>query len=374
MNENRDYYKILGVAKGSSQEEIRSKFRRLALEYHPDRNKEPDAQEKFKEINEAYQVLSDPNKRAEYDRFGRVGGGTGGWSNRGFDGSDPFSGFGDIFDTFFGGFGANSRKVPQRGGDVQALSSLSFEDSIFGVEKDIEIKRVEPCSHCSGGGSEPGNLPITCNSCNGSGQVRRVQQSIFGQFSQVSNCPQCKGEGKTITHPCKNCKGSGRERRDRKIRVKMPAGIENGTQVRLTGEGHSGGNGGPPGNLYVEVKVTTHKILQRRDHDIIYEQPINVTDAALGTTLEVPTLQDNETIKIPEGTQSGTIFRIKGKGVPYYNQARRGDQLVLINVVIPKSLSKHQKELLEELSNTLDPVSNDDKGWFGKVKDSFGID
>jgi len=374
MNENRDYYKILGVAKGSSQEEIRSKFRRLALEYHPDRNKEPDAQEKFKEINEAYQVLSDPNKRAEYDRFGRVGGGTGGWSNRGFDGSDPFSGFGDIFDTFFGGFGANSRKVPQRGGDVQALSSLSFEDSIFGVEKDIEIKRVEPCSHCSGAGSEPGNLPITCNSCNGSGQVRRVQQSIFGQFSQVSNCPQCKGEGKTITHPCKNCKGSGRERRDRKIRVKMPAGIENGTQVRLTGEGHSGGNGGPPGNLYVEVKVTTHKIFQRRDHDIIYEQPINVTDAALGTTLEVPTLQDNETIKIPEGTQSGTIFRIKGKGVPYYNQTRRGDQLVLINVVIPKSLSKHQKELLEELSNTLDPVSNDDKGWFGKVKDSFGID
>lgn len=374
MNENRDYYKILGVSKGSSQEEIRSKFRRLALEYHPDRNKEPDAQEKFKEINEAYQVLSDPNKRAEYDRFGRVGGGTGGWSNRGFDGSDPFSGFGDIFDTFFGGFGANSRKVPQRGGDVQALSSLSFEDSIFGVEKDIEIKRVEPCSHCNGGGSEPGNLPITCNSCNGSGQVRRVQQSIFGQFSQVSNCPQCKGEGKTITHPCKNCKGSGRERRDRKIRVKMPAGIENGTQVRLTGEGHSGGNGGPPGNLYVEVKVTTHKIFQRRDHDIIYEQPINVTDAALGTTLEVPTLQDNETIKIPEGTQSGTIFRIKGKGVPYYNQARRGDQLVLINVVIPKSLSKHQKELLEELSNTLDPVSNDDKGWLGKIKDSFGID
>lgn len=374
MNENRDYYKILGVSKGSSQEEIRSKFRRLALEYHPDRNKEPDAQEKFKEINEAYQVLSDPNKRAEYDRFGRVGGGTGGWGNRGFDGSDPFSGFGDIFDTFFGGFGANSRKVPQRGGDVQALSSLSFEDSIFGVEKDIEIKRVEPCSHCNGGGSEPGNLPITCNSCNGSGQVRRVQQSIFGQFSQVSNCPQCKGEGKTITHPCKNCKGSGRERRDRKIRVKMPAGIENGTQVRLTGEGHSGGNGGPPGNLYVEVKVTTHKIFQRRDHDIIYEQPINVTDAALGTTLEVPTLQDNETIKIPEGTQSGTIFRIKGKGVPYYNQARRGDQLVLINVVIPKSLSKHQKELLEELSNTLDPVSNDDKGWLGKIKDSFGID
>ena len=374
MSENRDYYKILGVAKGSSQEEIRSKFRRLALEYHPDRNKEPDAQDKFKEINEAYQVLSDPNKRAEYDRFGKVGGGTGGWNNRGFDGADPFSGFGDIFDTFFGGFGASSRRVPQRGGDVQALSNLSFEDSIFGVEKDIEIKRIEPCSHCKGDGSEPGNLPITCNSCNGSGQVRRVQQSIFGQFSQVSNCAQCKGEGKTITHPCKNCKGSGRERRDRKIRVKMPAGIENGTQVRLTGEGLSGGNGGPPGNLYVEVKVAKHEIFQRRDHDIIYEHPINVTDAALGTTLEVPTLQDNETIKIPEGTQSGTMFRIKGMGVPYYNQSRRGDQLVLINVVIPKSLNKHQKELLEELSSTLAPASNDEKGWLGKIKDSLGID
>jgi molecular chaperone DnaJ len=371
MNDNKNYYKILGLPKGSSQEEIKSKFRLLALEYHPDRNKDPKAPDKFKEINEAYQVLSDPNKRADYDKFGRVGGGA---SGRGFEGSDPFSGFGDIFDTFFGGVGTRSGKVPQRGGDVQTSSNLSFEDAIFGSEKDIEIKRVEPCSHCNGEASEPGNPPITCSSCNGNGQVRRVQQSIFGQFSQVSSCPQCKGQGKTITHPCTHCKGLGRERRDRKIRVKMPAGIENAMQVRLTGEGHSGSNGGPPGNLYVEVNVTPHKIFQRHDTDILYELPINFTEAALGTTLEVPTLEAPENLKIPAGTQAGTIFRIKGHGVPYNSRTKRGDQLVIINVVTPRSLNKHQKELLEELSGTLDPASREGKGWLEKIKDSLSMD
>ena len=375
MTTQRDYYDVLGASRNSSQEEIRTKFRKLALEYHPDRNKDPGAQEKFKEINAAYQVLSDPQKRARYDRFGHAGVGAGnGGGGRGFDGAETFGGFGDIFDAFFGGFGAGGRRAPMPGNDLQTHVTLSFEEAVFGVEKEIDVSRVELCSRCSGNASEPGSSAESCQHCNGTGQVRRVQRSIFGQFSQVGPCTLCDGEGKIITNPCSQCRGSGRERRRRKMNVNIPSGVEDGTQVRLTREGDAGSNGGPAGNLYIALRVQPHEIFERRDHDILYELPINFAQAALGDELEVPTLTEPEILRIPEGTQSGTVFRIKGKGVPYSSKGRRGDHLVTVNVVTPKSLDEHQRQLLQELSLTLGNGSREEKGWFDKIKGALGKD
>ena len=373
MTTQRDYYDVLGASRSSSQEEIRTKFRRLALEYHPDRNKDPEAQEKFKEINAAYQVLSDPQKRAQYDRFGHAGVGGFNGGGRGFEGAENFGGFGDIFDAFFGGFGARTRRAPQTGNDLQTKLTLSFEEAIFGVEKEIDISRVELCGRCSGSASEPGSSTTDCEQCKGSGQVRRVQRSVFGQFTQVGPCTQCSGEGKIITDPCTQCSGSGRERRRRKMKVDIPAGVEDGTQVRLTREGDAGVYGGPAGNLYIGLRVQPHEIFKRRDHDILFELPINFAQAALGDEIEVPTLNDPETLRIPEGTQSGTVFRIKGKGVPH-SRSKRGDQLVTVSVVTPKSLDDNQRQLLQELARTLGNGSREDKGWFGKIKDALGKD
>ncbi|MBF8267637.1 MAG: chaperone protein DnaJ [Dehalococcoidia bacterium] len=374
MTNHRDYYEVLDVPRGASPEEIRTKFRRLALEYHPDRNSDPGAQDKFKEVNEAYQVLSDPQKRAEYDRFGRVGVGAGGGAGRGFEGHDPFGGFGDIFDTFFGGFATSTRRAPQVGGDIQTAITLSFEEAVFGVEREIEVRRVEPCGRCGGKAAEPGHSPVQCTHCRGSGQVRRVQRSAFGQFAQIGPCPQCNGEGKIITNPCSQCSGSGRERRGRKIRVNIPPGVEEGNQVRLVGEGDSGSHGGPPGDLYIGLRVQPHEIFQRRDHEILYELPINFAQAALGDEMEVPTLDGPETLRVPEGTQAGTVFRIKGRGVPYAVKGKRGDHLVVVNVVTPRSLDENQRRLLEELAQTLSNGSKEDKGWLGKIKDTLGLD
>ncbi|MQF48570.1 molecular chaperone DnaJ [SAR202 cluster bacterium AC-647-N09_OGT_505m] len=368
----RDYYKVLGVPRTASQDDIRTKFRRLALEYHPDRNKEPSAQEKFKEINSAYQVLSDPQKRAQYDRFGHVGAGRG--TGSGFEGSETFGGFGDIFDAFFGGFGTRTHRAPQSGHDIQATTTISFDAAVFGVEKEIEVERVEPCNHCKGVGAELGSSPATCPHCNGTGQVRRVQRSIFGQFAQVGPCNQCNGEGKIITNPCSQCNGSARQRRARKIKVDIPPGVENGMQVRLTREGNAGRNGGPPGNLYIQLRVEPHEIFQRRDHDILLELPINFVQAALGDEFEVPTLSGPEIVRIPAGTQSGTVLHIKGKGVPYSVKGKRGDQLVVVNVVTPRSLDERQRQLFEELADTMSSGSKGDKGWLGKIKDALGKD
>ena len=374
MANRRDFYDVLGVPRGATPEEIRTKFRRLALEYHPDRNSDPGAQDKFKEINEAYQVLSDPQKRNEYDRFGRVGVGAGRGGGRGFEGADPFSGFGDIFDAFFGGFPGGSRRAPQRGNHVQTTLTLTFEEAVFGVEKEIEVRRVEPCGRCGGKAAEQGTSPVQCTVCRGSGQIRRVQRSIFGQFTQVGPCTRCNGEGTTITSPCTQCSGSGRERRSRKIRVNIPPGVEDGTQVRLSGEGDTGNNGGRPGDLYVGLRVQTHEVFQRNDHEILYELPINFAQAALGDDREVPTLDGMEPLRIPAGTQAGTVFRIKGKGVPYSVKGKRGDHLVVVNVVTPRSLDENQRRLFEELSSTLGNGSKEDKGWLGKIKDALGID
>ena len=373
----RDYYDVLGVSRAASEEEIKKAFRKLAMEYHPDRNKNPDAEEKFKEVNEAYQILLDPQKRAQYDRFGHAGvtAGSSGFG-RDFEGSDVFGGFGDIFDSFFGNFtGRSQQRRPQRGSDIQYAVTVPFEEAVLGTEREVEVTRTERCHQCRGSGSKPGTSPSTCSTCRGMGQVRRSQRSVFGQFSQVTSCPNCMGKGSVINTPCDNCRGAGTERRNRKIVVKIPAGVEDGMQIRLTGEGDVGTNGSSPGNMYVHLNVKQHALFQREGNDIIYELPLNFVQAALGDEVEVPTLNGGETLRIPPGTQSGATFRIRGKGVPHLNGHRRGDLVIPVKLQIPTALDSRQRKLLEELGQTLEKpndASSNDKGLFDKIKDAFG--
>ena len=350
-----DYYEVLGVSRQDSEEEIRRAFRKKAMEYHPDRNKEPDAEEKFKEINEAYQVLSDSTKRAQYDRFGHAGV-NGGSYDRPFDGFDVFGGFGDIFDSFFGDAGGRRSRAPQRGSDLQQRVTLAFEDAAFGIEREIDVSRVEICHQCSGAGNEPGTPVTTCSTCGGNGQVRRTQRSVFGQFAQVTSCPTCQGKGTTMERPCVLCRGVGMERRNRKTVVNIPAGIQDGMQVRLTGEGNVGANGGPPGNLYILVDVQPHKVFQRDQFDLLYTLPINMAEAALGVDKEIPTLEgETTTLKIPQGTQHGAEFRVRGRGISHINNGRKGDLRVYVDVQVPAKLNGKQRKLLEELAISLDP-------------------
>ncbi|MBI2303994.1 MAG: molecular chaperone DnaJ [Chloroflexi bacterium] len=369
MAVKRDYYEVLGVQRNASEEEIKKAYRRLAFQYHPDRNKDPQAEETFKEVNEAYEVLSNSEKRAAYDRYGHRGAeGLG----RGFEGFD-FGGFGDIFDTFFGGATAAHHR-PQSGADLRYDLTLSFEEAVFGCEKELDALRIEFCSHCQGTGSRPGSQPSRCPTCRGTGQTRRVQQSFFGHFVNVTTCEQCHGEGILLTDPCPNCRGQGRERRRRKIVVHIPAGVDNGSQIRLTGEGDVGQRGGRPGNLYVVIKVESHPFFHREEHDIIYDLPITFPQAALGDEVEVPTLNGSATIKIPPGTQSGKTITLKGRGVPYIRDSGRGDQFVRVWVVTPQDPTEEQKRLLRELAKTLGKaeIPRHDKGFFGRIKDAFG--
>ena len=351
---DQDYYDVLGVARNANEEEIRRAFRRKAMEYHPDRNKNAGAEEKFKEINEAYQVLSDTGKRAQYDRFGKAGVGSGAQTGGNpFDGFDVFGGFGDIFDSFFGDASARGGRQPRRGGDIQQEVNLSFEESVFGAEREVEINRMEVCQHCSGAGNEPGTSVDTCGTCQGRGQVRRSQRSVFGQFTQIVGCPACYGRGSVISTPCSKCRGTGRERRRRKIEVKIPAGVEHGMQVRLSSEGDMGSDGGGAGNLYVAVNVQEHSFFQRDGTDIIYTLPLNVAEATLGVDKVIPTIDGfEEDFKVPQGTQPGTVFNIRGKGVPHLNSNRRGNMRILADVRVPGSLSGRQRELLEELARS----------------------
>ncbi len=389
-----DYYEVLGVSRGDSDEEVRKAFRKKAMEYHPDRNKSADAEERFKEINEAYQVLHDPKKRAQYDRFGHAGVGGNGGFDRPFDGYDVFGGFGDIFDSFFGDMSGRRAREPQRGADIQQQLTLTFEEAVFGTEKEVEVSRIEKCHRCSGAGNEPGTSVVDCNTCRGSGQVRRTQRSLFGQFAQITTCPTCQGRGQTIDTPCSSCHGSGMERRKRKTAVTIPAGVQSGMQVRLTSEGDIGRNGGPPGNLYIQVRVREHDVFDREEYDLIYELPLNMVEATLGVEKEVPTLDgDTETLKIPQGTQPGSEFRIRGKGIPHIHSNRRGDLRVLVDLQIPKNLTSHQRDLLNELARSLgqngagedegeaDDTDNGrhereqpskDRGLFDRIKDAFG--
>jgi len=373
MPTKRDYYDILGVGRNATDEEIKKAFRKLAFQYHPDHNHGDGAADRFKEINEAYEVLSDSDKRAAYDRFGH--GGAEGLFGRGFEGFD-FGGFGDIFDAFFGGVGTATRQAPQRGADLHYNLTITFEEAVFGCEKEISVSRIENCSLCQGVGSKPGSQPVRCPNCNGTGQVRRAQQTIFGRFVNTTTCSQCHGEGRIITEPCPQCRGTGREKRQRNIMVKIPAGVNDGSQLRLSGEGEAGLRGGSQGNLYITLSVLPHKFFTRDGDNLLYELPINFAQAALGTEVEVPTLDGKVKLGLPAGSQTGKVFRLKGQGVPHLHRSGRGDQLVTLLVVTPESLTKKQRQLFEELASSFGPENMPPpekwEGLLDRLKNVFG--
>jgi len=350
MPTKQDYYELLGIDRNATDEEVKRAFRKLAFKYHPDHNHNDSTGKKFKEINEAYEVLSDPDKRAAYDRFGHSG--AEGLFGRGFEGFN-FGGFGDIFDAFFGGASATTRQAPRYGADLRYRTTITFEEAALGCQKEIKISRTENCSLCQGIGSKPGSQPTRCPSCNGTGQVHRVQQSIFGRFTNISTCPQCHGEGRIITERCPQCRGTGKEKHQRRILVNIPAGIDNGNQIRLSGEGDAGERGGSPGNLYVTLSVEQHPFFIRENDNILYELPINFAQAALGTEVEVPTLDGKTKLNVPAGSQTGNVFHLKGKGIPHLRRNGCGDQLVTLFVATPDSLTKRQRQLFQELAESL---------------------
>ena len=371
----KDYYEILGVSRNASPEDLKKAFRRLAMKYHPDRNKDDGAESRFKEIGEAYEVLSDAEKRSAYDRFGHAG--LQGFDfGRGFDGVD-LGGFGDIFEAFFGGTATGRRaREAQRGADRRTDIDIDFEDAVFGCEREIEVDRVERCRRCGGSGGEPGSKSPRCNTCEGSGQVRRVSRSFFGQFVNIATCPQCHGEGRTISDPCKDCHGSGRERKQRSLAVKIPAGVSEGARMRLNGEGDVGANGGSPGHLYVYIGVRPHPFFTRDEDDLVYELEMNPAQAALGFETEIPMLEKEGIkkipFKIPQGVQSGYVFRERNKGAMRLHTGGRGDLLVRATVVTPTDLTDEQRELLQQLADSFGtPTSNGDKGILDKIKDAL---
>ncbi|HEY3344322.1 MAG TPA: molecular chaperone DnaJ [Anaerolineaceae bacterium] len=366
----RDYYEVLGVQKNASPDDLKAAFRRLARQLHPDVNKAPDAEERFKEINEAYAVLSDPEKRAAYDRYGHAG-------VTGMGGAPDFSNidFSDIFEEFFGfgGSGRRSRNTARRGQDLGAQVQLTFEEAIFGVEKEVEITRDEICATCRGTGAEPGTTPTRCSTCGGRGEVRQVRQTFLGSMVQVTTCPTCNGTGQVISTPCHTCHGRGLERKTIKKVVPIPAGVDNGTQIRLAGEGQPGANGGPTGNFYVEVQVKAHKYFRRKNDDILLDLSINVAQASLGAEIEVPTVDGLSKLSIPAGTQPGKTFIVKGKGVPHLRSSGRGDQMVTIGVEVPTRLTTDQRKLFEQLAQTLgSEVRPQERSFFDKLKEVLG--
>lgn len=367
----RDYYEVLGVGRDASPEDLKRAFRRLALDYHPDRNPDkPDAAERFKEVSEAYSVLSDPEKRRQYDLFGHAEpGGAGGYP--GFEGF----GFGDIFETFFGGFGTRGgTQRSTRGDDLRYDVAITFEEAFEGTEKEIEVPRMVTCETCAGSGATPGSGIDTCPGCGGSGQVRRQAQSVFGTVVNIVTCPTCAGEGRILRSPCTDCRGEGRVQRRRRLRIRIPAGVDTGSQIRLVGEGEAGFRGGPPGDLYIVVRVRPHAFLKRQDQDVYYELGINIVQAALGDTVEVPTLDGSVAVTVPAGTQYGQTFRLPGKGMPHVRTGRRGDQYVQVKVVVPKNLSEEQKSLLRKVGGQTGKPEKVSKGFFEKLRDVINID
>ena len=371
----RDYYEVLGVARGANEDELKKAYRRLAKQYHPDTNKDTDAEARFIEVNEAYETLNDPQKRSVYDRYGHAG-----LNGGGANGFGDFAGFGsinDLFDFFAGATGAPRRSEPQRGADIRYELTISFEEAVFGCQKEIELPRWEACSTCRGSGAQPGTSTTRCSACQGKGEIRRVQQSIFGQFVNVTMCERCRGEGKVITTPCEKCRGQGRVRNNRRVVVNIPAGVDDGINVRVTGEGEVSSRGGTPGNLYVILSVKSHPFFKRQGNDIMYELPISFAQAALGDEVEVPTVDGKSTtLKVPAGTQSNRSFRLKGMGVPVVHSSQRGDQHVIVKVVTPTNLSPEQKHLLEDFAR-LEKEQSEQNGknifrdLFEKTKDVF---
>lgn len=375
----RDYYEVLGVSKGASADEIKKAFRKLARQYHPDVNPDDkNAEEKFKEAKEAFDVLSDPGRREQYDRFGHAaeegfgaGGFGGGFGQGGFSG---FGGFEDIFDQFFGGGGRTRRPTgPQRGNDLRYDMEITLENAAFGLETAVFIPRAETCDACRGSGAKPGTQPQTCATCGGTGQQQVFRNTAFGRFVSVKTCEACGGNGTILKEHCEKCHGNGRIQKERKIEVKIPPGVDTGSRLRVSGEGEAGTKGGPAGDLYIVIHVRPHEFFKRDGDDIIVEAPVSFAQATLGTEIEVPTLDGKARLKVPEGTQPGTFFRLRGKGIPHLRGYGRGDQHVKVTVAIPKKLSAKQKELLRkyaELSG--ETVNPPDKGIIDKVKDALG--
>lgn len=369
--EKRDYYEVLGVHRNASDNEIKKAFRKLAIQFHPDKNPgNQEAEEKFKEATEAYEVLSDAQKRAQYDQFGHAGvSGAGGFSSGGFGGFGAGTPFGDIFSDIFGdifGGGGGRRTQGRRGDDLLYNLEITFEEAAFGCEKKIDVPYAKRCSGCNGSGARPGTEPKICPACRGAGQVRYQQ----GFFSVSKTCGQCNGEGKVVDDPCPDCRGKGATKDFKTLSVKVPGGVETGSRLKLSGEGGQGAKGGPNGDLYVAISVKEHAIFQREDDNVVCEIPISFAQAALGCEIEVPTLDGKVSMKIPEGTQSGKIYRLRGKGIPSLQGYGRGDQLVVVKVETPTNLTGKQKELLEEFAR----ISGEEahpmkKGFLDKVMD-----
>jgi molecular chaperone DnaJ len=365
----RDYYEVLGVSRDCSPEELKRTFRKLAMELHPDRNPgNAESEARFKEAAEAYQILSDPERRRSYDMFGHAGVGAGAGGFEGF-------GFGDIFDAFFGsGFSGRSQARNTRGSDLRYDLTITFEEAYHGVDKDIEVPRLVVCAKCSGNGAEPGTPVETCGTCGGSGQVRRAAQSIFGQVVNVVSCPACHGQGRIVRHPCSECRAQGRVEKTKRLSLRIPAGVDTDSQIRLTGEGEAGVRGGPPGDLYVVIRVKLHPQLSRRDQDVIYELKLNIVQAALGDRIEVPTVDGPVEVSIPAGTQYGQTFRLNGKGIPHVRTGRRGDQFVVAQIVVPKDLSSSQKSLLKQVGGLTGKPEKVSKGFFDKLRQAINLD
>lgn len=358
MPNQKDYYQVLGVSRNASAEEIKSAFRRLARQHHPDVCKEPGAVEKFKEINEAYQVLGDPKKKTQYDTYGHVGSGFGGGGvdfseinlEDLFGGVSGFGGFGDVFETFFGGGSARqTRSGPQRGTDLRYDLSISLEEAYTGLEKEIEIQHLESCLKCKGSGAEPGSKVTKCPSCGGSGRIRQTQRTILGSFSSVASCPACQGTGEKVDSPCKSCKGTGRSKAKTRINIKIPAGIDNGYRLRVSGAGDAGSKGGPQGDLYAFITVKPHEKFKRQGDNLFTSEKIDFVSAILGDEITIMVLNEKTSLKVPPGTQPNTVIRLKGKGMPRINSSGYGDLFVEVQVQIPTRLSKSQIDLLKKI-------------------------
>jgi molecular chaperone DnaJ len=364
MATTADFYAVLGVTRGATDEQIRSAYRKLARQYHPDVNKEADAAERFKQITEAYEVLTDPQRRQRYDMFGSTTGGFGDF------------GIGDLFETFFGGdLRRRESRGPMRGADLRMEIEIELLDAVQGRERGISVPRLETCERCRGSGAEPGSSISTCGTCGGRGEVRQVQQSVFGRFVNVSTCPRCGGAGKTVDKLCTRCRGEGRERRDREITLTIPAGIDDGQQLRVAGEGEAGMRGGPTGDLYVLIRLKEHALFRREGDDLVHLAQVSPAQAALGDEVSVPTIDGVETkVRVPAGAQHGQMVRVRGKGVPHLGSSGRGDQLVYLDVVVPRSLTKDQRRLYTQLRDLDEPQSQegDEPDFFGRVKDAMG--
>lgn len=372
-----DYYEILGVSKNADKDEIKSAFRKKARQCHPDVNKAPDAEEKFKELGKAYETLMDDEKRSLYDRYGEDG-----LKNAGFDSGGPFAGgFGDlndIFNSFFGSFGFSQRQVdpnaPQRGDDLRIDIEIEFEEAVFGVEKEIKIDHLENCSVCNGTGAEPGSKPVNCPTCGGSGRVQQTTQTILGHFTQITTCPDCQGNGVKIQTPCKACKGYGRVEKEKTIELKIPAGVDHGSKMRLSQEGDAGKNGGPEGDLYIVIHVKSSNYYKREGFTVFTELEVSPAQAVLGDEITIKTLDGEKVINVPVGSQDGSQIKIKGAGVPYLGRtSQRGDHIVIVEVKIPTQLTDEEKQLYIKLYELNTKKKHHEKeSLIDKVKGAFG--